>query len=341
MHSNVQTIQFKVNLIIIDSIQIFLDRKMTALPSPYRLGQLRIRQLRLLVWLSEGSTLSSAAQLLHITAAAASQMLQEMEHTVGAQLFTRDRRGARPTAAGLALAQRAGVVLREFALLEQGVEQLHSQPLALLLGVIPQVMVERVPMIAQRYAQQYPGSLQVCEGTSPALTQAVKSGDLAAAIVRLGYTPDALADWEGLKMELLGLEQAAIAVPRTHALANKRRIRPEQLGELTWVLPERRSYIRNVLDQYFQLHQLGQPRAALQVTTTVQALWCAAQMGLAVAGPVSLIKRFSADLGLKALGLALGEPIRLGLIYRPSQGNLPQFQALHTAIVSSAGSPPR
>ncbi len=305
---------------------------MNEAPSTHRLSQLRIRQLRLLVWLSQGATLSAAAQQLHITAAAASQMLQELESATGAQLFMRDRRGARATAAGLQLAQRAAVVLREFALLEQSVEQLHSQPLSLRLGVIPQVMMERVPRIAQRYAQQYPGSLQVSEGTSQALIEAVKAGDLAAAITRLGHTADALAMWRGLQMELLGQEVAAIAVPRTHALATKRNIKAQQLADLDWVLPESGSYIRNMLEQYFQFHQLGQPRALLQVGTTVQALWCASQMGLAVAGPLSLIKRFAKEWGLKALPVELGEPIRLGLFYRPSQLELPQFVALRQAI---------
>ena len=300
----------------------------------HRLSQLRIRQLRLLVWLADGSTLSAAAQRLHITAAAASQMLQEMESAMGAQLFTRDRRGARPTPAGLLLAQRAGVVLREFALLEQGITELHTQPLTLRLGVIPQVMMERVPAIALRYAKQFPGSLQVSEGTSQALIESVKAGDLAAATTRLGNTGDALAMWRGLQMELLGHEVAAIAVPRTHALALKRSISPAQLSELLWVLPEPGSYIRNMLEQYFQLHQLGQPRAMLQVSTTVQALWCAAQMGLAVAGPLALIKRFSKEWRLKALPVKLGEPIALGLFYRPSQLELPQFVALHQAIKS-------
>jgi DNA-binding transcriptional LysR family regulator len=36
-------------------------------------------QLRLLVWLCDGLTLSAAAEPLHITAAAASQMLQEQQ----------------------------------------------------------------------------------------------------------------------------------------------------------------------------------------------------------------------------------------------------------------------
>ena len=303
------------------------------IPSSQRLSQLRIRQLRLLVWLSDGLTLSAAAELLHITAAAASQMLQELESSVGAVLFTRDRRGAKATEAGLKLAQRSAVLLREFELFESSVQALNTEPLMLKIGVIPQVMIERVPAIASRFAKQYPGSLQVSEGTSQALIEAVKSGQLAAAITRMGQVPDARKQWEGLQIDQLGTEQAAMAVPLAHPLARRRRISAAQLAELSWAMPEPGSYIRNLLEQHFQFHQLGAPRMALQVSTTVHALWCALQMGLAAAGPLSLIKRFAADWGLKALPIALGEPIQLGFFYRSSQLALPQFVALREAVL--------
>jgi DNA-binding transcriptional LysR family regulator len=300
--------------------------------SSQRLSQLRIRQLRLLVWLSDGLTLSAAAEQLHITAAAASQMLQELESSVGAVLFTRDRRGARATEAGLKLAQRSAVLLREFELFESSVQALNSEPLVLKLGVIPQAMIERVPSIASRFAKHYPSGLRVSEGTSQALIEQVKSGELTAAITRMGQVPDARKNWEGLQIDLLGTEQAAIALPQAHPLSRKRVVKAAELAELSWVLPEPGSYIRNLLEQHFQFHQLGTPRMALQVSTTVHALWCASQMGLAAAGPLSLIKRFAADWGLKALPISLGEPIQLGFFYRPSQLALPQFVALRQAL---------
>jgi LysR family transcriptional regulator, hydrogen peroxide-inducible genes activator len=146
----------------------------------------RIRQLRLLVWLHEGLTLSAAAQHLHISAAAASQMLLELESSVGTRLFERDRRGARPTQQGAILAERAAVILREFTLFEHSVQTLGEQPFMLRLGVIPQVMIERVPRIAQHLSRDHPGSLQVSEGTSQTLVDDVREGRLAAAITRIG-----------------------------------------------------------------------------------------------------------------------------------------------------------
>lgn len=302
-------------------------------PLQHRLSQVRIRQLRLLVWLSDGLTLSAAAQQLHISAAAASQMLLELEASVGAKLFERDRRGARPTPAGLQLAQRAAVMLQEFSLFEASVQALGDPALVLRLGVIPQAMIERVPQIALGYGRKHPEGLQVVEGSSQTLVEAVKQGRLAGAVVRIGaagMTPQSL---RGLQLDVLGFETAAICLPRSHPLASKRRIRAEDWAQLGWVLPEPGSYIRNMLEQFFMLQQLGQPRCMLQVTTTVQSLWCASQMGLAAAGPLSLIARFSQEWQLKAMPVSLGEPIQLGLCYRPSQMALPAFAHLRQAVL--------
>jgi DNA-binding transcriptional LysR family regulator len=309
--------------------------KMSSIPAlQNRLSQVRIRQLRMLVWLSEGLTLSAAAEQLHITAAAASQMLLELESSVGTRLFERDRRGARPTKAGLILAQRAAVMLQEFSLFESSVQTLGQQPLTLRLGVIPQVMIERVPQLALRHGRKHPGCLQVTEGTSQTLVEAVQSGALAAAITRIGVAGVQQKTMQGLQVELLGAEQAVIAVPRSHPLAAKRRIHPEDWQALGWVLPEPGSYIRNMLEQHFLLAKWGSPSCMLQVSNTVQALWCASQMGLAAAGPLALIRRFSADWQLKILPLPLGEPIQLGLCYRPSQLHLPAFVDLRQAVLT-------
>ncbi|NJS37040.1 MAG: LysR family transcriptional regulator [Brachymonas sp.] len=277
-----------------------------------KLDYLRIRQLRLLVMLNQGMTLSSAAEQLSITAAAASLMLQELESSVGHTLFTRDRRGAKPTEAGQQLAARAAVVIEEFSLFEQEtIAPKHRTTLRL--GVIPQVMIERVPHIAQRYAAHYTGGLQVQEGTSGELLAAVQSGQLAAAIVRTSPSVQSTEQTRSLQLDVIASEQAVIALPLQHPLAHRKRIQASDLKALQWVLPEPGSYIRNMLTHYFQVNQLGTPQTALQVTTTVQALWCASQMGLAAAGPLAIIERFSKDWQISALPIKLGEPVELGL----------------------------
>jgi DNA-binding transcriptional LysR family regulator len=297
------------------------------------LEQLRIRQLQLLVWLDGGMTLNAVAARLHVSAAAVSLMLKEIESKLDTVLFERDRRGARPTKAGARLAQRAAVVLREFDAFEQEAAALSKQPVAFALGVIPQVMMQYVPTMMASYDTQMLGPLQVSEGTTRVLVQRVLAGELGAAIVRVGLGSLDERAREALSVEMLGNEQAAIAVPRAHALARKRKIAADELMQLRWVLSSPDSYIRSMFELYLQRNDMRLQTIVLQVDSTVQALWCASRLGCAAVGPLSLIRAMSKAWGLSALPIVIGEPVQLGLVYRRSQRGLPAFTALREVML--------
>ncbi|MCM5680728.1 LysR family transcriptional regulator [Schlegelella sp. S2-27] len=80
-----------------------------------------VDELRLLVSCAEGGNLSSAAQMLQVTPAAASAMLRRLEARVGARLFERTTRSMRATPAGAVL---AGYAARALELLEEGSAQI-------------------------------------------------------------------------------------------------------------------------------------------------------------------------------------------------------------------------
>lgn len=300
--------------------------------STFHLAQLRIRQLQLLVWLSDGMTLNAVAQRLFVSPAAISQMLRELETKVGQSLFERDRRGARPTKAGARLARRASVVLHEFDGFVEEVKQLDAQPAAFRLGAIPQVMMQSIPKVVASYRREALGPLTVHEGTTRELLLDVLSGDLGAAIVRVGLgSLDARAHSE-LAVEMLGDETAAIAVPRTHPLARRKKIEPQEIESIDWVLSSPDSYLRSMFESFLQRNALSLKSIVLQVDSTVQALWSASRLGAAAVGPISLIRAMSKEWNLVALPIAIGESVKLGLVYRKSQRELEQFNALRNAI---------
>ena len=63
--------------------------------------------LRAFVAVSETAGMTSAAGVLHLTQAAVSQQIKRLEESFGSELFTRDRRGLRLTAAGEKLLGKA------------------------------------------------------------------------------------------------------------------------------------------------------------------------------------------------------------------------------------------
>ena len=305
----------------------------------HQLSHLRMRQLRLIVFLAQGLTLAQIAGHLHVSAAAVSVMLQELEAALGVSLCERDRRGARATPTGRLIAQRAQVLLQEFSNFEADLQNLQQGQQVLRLGAIPQATLQWVPRVARAYQQQGGGQLLAHEGTSSQLLLRVRAGELSAAITRVGA--NLVADTQGLRMDLLGAEQVGVVLDQGHPLHQKIRPRPTDLAQLEWVLPEPGAYIRNMLELYFQRHGLGQPRMVLQVDTTAQAMWCAAQMGCAAAGPLSLLQHYAASWSLQRLALRLGDPVKLGFFYRPSQLSVDSFVQLRAIVqgLAKTGAP--
>lgn len=72
-----------------------------------------LKQLRALVTVAEVGSITRAAELLHLVQPAVTRQIRSLEHELGIPLFERTRQGMRPTAAGIALVERARRALTE------------------------------------------------------------------------------------------------------------------------------------------------------------------------------------------------------------------------------------
>lgn len=92
---------------------------------PARL-MLKPAQLRLIQQIAEHGQLQLAAETVGMTQPAASRMLAEIEHQVGAALFLRQPKGMEPTEIGRAVLRRARVILREMVGMASDVRALRE-----------------------------------------------------------------------------------------------------------------------------------------------------------------------------------------------------------------------
>lgn len=92
---------------------------------PARL-MLKPAQLRLIQQIAEHGQLQLAAETVGMTQPAASRMLAEIEHQVGAVLFLRQPKGMEPTEIGRAVLRRARVILREMVSMASDVRALRE-----------------------------------------------------------------------------------------------------------------------------------------------------------------------------------------------------------------------
>src|SRR3954453_23087671 len=87
---------------------------------------MELRQLEYLVAVAEEANFTRAAERVHISQSGVSAQVRALEAEVGAELFDRSGRAARPTAAGAAALPYARAALAAAGALRQGVDDVNG-----------------------------------------------------------------------------------------------------------------------------------------------------------------------------------------------------------------------
>jgi DNA-binding transcriptional LysR family regulator len=209
---------------------------------------MEIRQLRALVAIAETGTFTAGALRVHLTQAAISMQIRQLEREVRAPLFIRAPRRVILTEAGEVLIVRARNVLREHdAALAELAEMNEAEHGRLRIGsASAMVSTEQLPPVLRELRARHTyAEISVVSGTSDALVRQILSGDLDVAFVSLPV------EARGIKTEILSRDElVAIASPR-HPLAKQRVISARALGSEKLILGERGGNTRRLIDEFF------------------------------------------------------------------------------------------
>jgi DNA-binding transcriptional LysR family regulator len=207
-----------------------------------------IRQLRAFVAIAESGTFTAGAARVHVTQAAISMQIRQLETEVGAKVFVRAPRHVILTEAGEHLLHRARQILREHdAALEEIAELAGAERGRLRIGsASASLLTDQLPRILKELRKQHPrAEISVTSGTSEALVQQIVAGELDIAFVSLPV------DVRGIQTERLGEDQlVAIASPR-HKLARQKTVSAYSLAGEKLILGERGGNTRRLIDQFF------------------------------------------------------------------------------------------
>jgi DNA-binding transcriptional LysR family regulator len=207
-----------------------------------------IRQLRAFVAIAESGTFTAGALRVHVTQAAISMQIRQLETEIGAKVFVRAPRHVILTEAGEQLLRRARHILREHdAALDEIAELAGAERGRLRIGsASAMVLTEQLPSILKELRKQHPAAdLAVTSGTSEVLVDQILAGEVDIAFVSLPV------DVRGIKTERLSEDQlVAIASPR-HKLAKQRTISAYTLAGERLILGERGGNTRRLIDQFF------------------------------------------------------------------------------------------
>jgi DNA-binding transcriptional LysR family regulator len=207
-----------------------------------------IRQLRAFVAIAESGTFTAGALRVHVTQAAISMQIRQLENEIGAKVFVRAPRHVILTEAGEQLLRRARHILREHdAALDEIAELAGAERGRLRIGsASAMVLTEQLPAMLKELRKQHPAAdISVTSGTSEVLVDQILAGEVDIAFVSLPV------DVRGIKTERLSEDQlVAIASPR-HKLAKQRTVSAYTLAGERLILGERGGNTRRLIDQFF------------------------------------------------------------------------------------------
>lgn len=189
--------------------------------------------LRVLREIAEAGSFSAAADALGYTQSAVSRQVAALEAVAGRRLFERGRHGAALTAAGARLLPRAVRVIDELdAAFREVAGEFVAGPVRLgafataAAGLVPKALASLPPEL----------TVTLREGTTPALTRALRAGTLDMAILALSppfRAPD--SDSPALELTTLAERELVVAVSAGHPFASLRAVEVEQLEGQVWV----------------------------------------------------------------------------------------------------------
>ena len=209
---------------------------------------LEIRQLRAFVAIAESGTFTAGALRVHVTQAAISMQIRQLENELGAKLFVRAPRRVILTEAGEHLLHRARLILREHDAAQDEIAELAgAEKGRLRIGsASAMITTEQLPKILRDMRKQHAlAEVTVGSGTSESLVQQILAGEMDLAFVSLPV------EARGIQTERLNEDQfVAIASPR-HRLAKQRTVSAYTLAGEKLILGERGGNTRRLIDQFF------------------------------------------------------------------------------------------
>jgi molybdate transport repressor ModE-like protein len=189
--------------------------------------------LRVLVEVAQSGSFTAAARTLGYTQSAVSRQVAALEAVAGRTLFERRRDGVVLTPAGARLLRRATHVLDE---LDAAVREVGSGPAAgpVRLGAFADAVAGLVPAALGALPREL--VVTVREGTTPALTRALRAGTIDLAVIAQA-PPFRPPDAESPRFDLtvLGERDLLIGTGTRHPFAGRRAVEVGELAGQVWV----------------------------------------------------------------------------------------------------------
>jgi DNA-binding transcriptional LysR family regulator len=250
---------------------------------------LNVPRLKVLREVAARGSFSAAADALSYTQSAVSQAVARLEAETGVPLIERDRRGVRATAAGAALVEHADGIISRLDAAEADVAAIAGvRGGRLRMASFPTAGATLMPVAIATFRAAHPEVvLSLAEGEPEEIVPRLRAGEFDLVLI---YVFRGGGERLGAGMRRFDLldDPIRVALPAGHALAERDRVRLEDLREDAWVQTSSSTpYARYVVRS---CHAAGfEPRVSFESDDfqTVQGL-VAAGVGVALIPQLAL-----------------------------------------------------
>ncbi|MHB1538452.1 MAG: LysR substrate-binding domain-containing protein [Solirubrobacteraceae bacterium] len=203
---------------------------------------LNVARLTTLSEVASSGSLTAAAERLSYTQSAVSQQIAALEREAGIALLERHPRGVRLTPAGRALLAHADGILSRLRVAEEELAAIAGVRRGLLrLASFPTAGATLVPLAIATFRTRHPDvELTLVEGEPEQIAPRLAAGELDLALL-FEFDGTREADAHDLERVQLLADPMYLALPGGHRLAERRRLRLQDLREEAWIQTSRQS----------------------------------------------------------------------------------------------------
>jgi DNA-binding transcriptional LysR family regulator len=225
---------------------------------------MELRLLRTFKAVAEAGSFTQAASRIHLTQAAVSVHIRQLEEEIGTPLFLRVNKKLFLTEAGRALLSHADIILRAHDQAKADLAAMGGPSRGRLhVGVASTAITVRpLPEILSEIKRMYALlDLSVMGGTSEWIIEQILSSNIDAGLVSL---PVEASD---VTTETLRSDKLVAAVSPDHRLARARVIAAEELAREPLILGEKGGNTRRLIDLFFEKSGLT-PQIVMELQRT-------------------------------------------------------------------------
>ncbi|WP_153769024.1 LysR family transcriptional regulator [Labrenzia sp. CE80] len=226
------------------------------------------RLLRSFLVVAEKSSITKAAEVLHISQPALTKSIMRLEKELGVALFERVPAGMRLTKYGEVLFHHAKVMENEYRHAISRIQELRDgRSGALRIGAGPVWLVSLLPPIVAELQKQQPGvAISLIGGVIDTLVPELINGELDLICVSLDFPNRS----EIIKQKLFDIHHVLIADP-SHPLASEVEVDALLIHKYPWMVLKSDYVGTERISSFFAANGLEPPKIAFE-TTSIHSL---------------------------------------------------------------------